>query len=202
MQGLLDSFDLLAVLKTIKPYFESVIVTVGAWFALTYAVALSPLYKGHQNRFLHGMAALHRIAPSVMTALGLLGTFIGLTVGFASLPDDFGSRPEAATMGLAQVVSELKQVFQYSLLGIFIAILFMPLSALVGEKQRRLAQTAQLMRREAIQEKHENQQARQLAAVEQTAAELVKQRPAVEASAARLQLVEAAIDNAQGFGVA
>lgn len=193
MQGLLDSFDLLAALKTIKPYFESVILTVGTGFVFIYVVALSPLYGKGAGGLLRGMAALHRIAPSVMTALGLLGTFIGLTVGFASLPDDFGSRPEAATMGLAQVVSELKQVFQYSLLGIFAAILFMPLSAWVGEKQRRLAQAAQLMRREAVQEKHENQQVRQLAAVEQSAAELEKQRPAVEASAARLLLVETAI---------
>lgn len=193
MQGLLVSFDVLAVLKIIKPYFESVILIVGLWFVLTYVLALSPLYKGPQSRFLHRLAALHRIAPSVMTALGLLGTFIGLTVGFASLPDDFGSRPEAATKGLAQVVSELKQVFQYSLLGIAAAILFMPFSAWVGEKQRRLAQTAQLKRREAAQEVHESQQARQLAALEQSADELKRQRPAVEASAERMQKVEAAI---------
>lgn len=105
------------------------------FFLIVYALG----FKGKSFRFL----AVHRVAPSVMTALGLLGTFIGLTLAFGNLPNNFGADPQTAAKGLESIVSKLKDVFQYSLWGIFSAIVFMLLSSLLNDKQRKKAKEIQ-----------------------------------------------------------
>lgn len=85
-----------------------------------------------------------RQAPSIMTALGLFGTFYGLTDALRT----FGTEIEQ----IQTFVGELKSVFVYSIVGIASAALFMMLNVVVNaiyhhraqaEKNRLLAQQQQ-----------------------------------------------------------
>lgn len=71
-----------------------------------------------------------KFAPSVMTAAGLLGTFIGLTFGLKDL--DLQD-PKA----MQDLIDGLKLVFVYSLVGVFSAILFMLLNMIPTAMQNR-----------------------------------------------------------------
>ena len=71
-----------------------------------------------------------KFAPSVMTAAGLLGTFIGLTFGLKDL-----NLQEQASM--QELINGLKLVFVYSLVGVFSAILFMLLNMIPTAMQNR-----------------------------------------------------------------
>jgi hypothetical protein len=71
-----------------------------------------------------------KFAPSVMTAAGLLGTFIGLTYGLKDL-----NLQEQTSM--QALIDGLKLVFVYSLVGVFSAILFMLLNMIPAAIQNR-----------------------------------------------------------------
>lgn len=76
---------------------------------------------------------LLRQAPSIMTALGLFGTFYGLTDSLRN----FGTEVEQIQL----FVSDLKSVFIYSILGIGSAAVFMVLNVVVNAIHHHRAQT-------------------------------------------------------------
>ena len=68
-----------------------------------------------------------RFAPSIMTALGLLGTFWGLTTAL----NDFGIEQNQ----IQNFMRQLKGIFVFSLLGIGSALFFMAINAIVNGAQ-------------------------------------------------------------------
>lgn len=78
-------------------------------------------YHWYQSFKHKQLSAQSRFAPSVMTAAGLLGTFIGLSYGLKDLDLSDQNSMQA-------LISGLKLVFVYSLVGVFSSIIFMMLN--------------------------------------------------------------------------
>ncbi len=90
-----------------------------------------------RKSFLMGkLSTQSKFAPSVMTAAGLLGTFIGLSYGLKDLNLD-----NQASM--QELVNGLKLVFVYSLVGVASSIFFMLLNMIpTGRHMQQLSQSA------------------------------------------------------------
>lgn len=75
-------------------------------------------------------ASILKFAPSVMTALGLLGTFLGLISSLGTLSQ--GTVGEIDITKISKFMTELENVFQYSALGITLAVLFIFLNLIIS----------------------------------------------------------------------
>lgn len=76
-----------------------------------------------------------KIAPSVMTAAGLLGTFIGLSLALKNLNLDPNN-----VQSLHSLLEGLKAVFVYSFVGVAAAIVFMFFNAVLSGLELRRKQ--------------------------------------------------------------
>lgn len=76
------------------------------------------------ERVIPGIAdrRLASVVPGVLVALGIFGTFLGLTLG---LPEASAVQGDQASTAIEKLISGLKIAFQTSLLGIFTSIVFL-----------------------------------------------------------------------------
>lgn len=89
-------------------FLTLVMIGAGAFFGFCFLLA----FKSYR------FAVILRFAPSIMTSLGLLGTFLELTLSLKEL--------NLTNTGTVDTfVSQLQGVFQYSIMGIGSAIFFM-----------------------------------------------------------------------------
>ncbi|UYZ67714.1 hypothetical protein LP090_04690 [Moraxella bovis] len=93
-------------------------------------------------------ASILKFAPSIMTALGLFGTFVGLTLALSELDI---SNTETVT----KFVSELKPVFSFSILGIGSSIFFMILNFCISALNNYRIQDRKLKNQENIEDRQE-----------------------------------------------
>lgn len=89
-------------------FLTLVMIVFGVFFGFCFLLA----FKNYR------FAVILRFAPSIMTSLGLLGTFLELTLSLKKLN-------LTDTNTVDTFVSQLQGVFQYSILGIGSAIVFM-----------------------------------------------------------------------------
>lgn len=82
------------------------------------------------GRLKKSAASILKFAPSVMTALGLLGTFLGLISSLGTLSQ--GTVGEIDITKISKFMTELENVFQYSALGITLAVLFIFLNLIIS----------------------------------------------------------------------
>lgn len=99
---------LAALLSIILPILMLTMIGFGVFFGFCFLSA----FKSYRA------AVILRFAPSIMTSLGLLGTFLELTLSLKKLN-------LTDTNTVDTFVSQLQGVFQYSILGIGSAIVFM-----------------------------------------------------------------------------
>lgn len=107
---------MLETLLSILPYLELIIFIFFGLFFLCFLLAFR----------WYPPAVILRFAPSIMTSLGLLGTFLELTESLKKLN-------LTNTGTIDNFVSQLQGVFQYSIMGIGFAIFFMVLNFLVNQ---------------------------------------------------------------------
>ena len=93
-------------------------------------------------------ASILKFAPSIMTALGLFGTFAGLTLALSELDI---SNTETVT----KFVSELKPVFSFSILGIGSSIFFIVANFYISALNNYRIQDRKLKNQENIEERQE-----------------------------------------------
>lgn len=105
---MLEIFELITLHALEGDLLTQIMLGAVALFALLFLCA----FKSSR------CATAFKFAPSVMTALGLLGTFGELTHSLSSLDIN-------TLEGIGGFVKELKGVFFYSILGISTAVLFM-----------------------------------------------------------------------------
>lgn len=104
------------LLSIILPVLTLVMIGAGAFFGFCFLSA----FKSYR------FAVIFRFAPSIMTSLGLLGTFLELTLSLKEL--------NLTNTGTVDTfVSQLQGVFQYSIMGIGSAILFMVLNSIINQ---------------------------------------------------------------------
>ena len=72
--------------------------------------------------------------PSVLISLGLLGTFVGLTVGLSQISSIFAgaATPEKTVIALSSIIAPMGAAFQTSLLGLFLSLIVSVWSYLNG----------------------------------------------------------------------
>ena len=91
-----------------------------------YSIADSSEYFSFQN-FTQGMnMSFWQGYGGIFTGLGILGTFLGLTIGLNGI-DMTSPDVEVLKSGIAELLSGVQSAFYTSLFGIFIAIIYMPL---------------------------------------------------------------------------
>ena len=78
--------------------------------------------------------ALLKQTPSVLISLGLLGTFVGLTVGLSQISSIFAgaATPEKTVIALSSIIAPMGAAFQTSLLGLFLSLIISVWSYLNG----------------------------------------------------------------------
>lgn len=85
-----------------------------------------------------------KFAPSVMTSLGLLGTFWSLISSLGMLGDSINGG-QVDMQGISSFMSGLEKVFYFSVIGIGGAIIFMFLNLLVSQKNSKKSQEERWM---------------------------------------------------------
>lgn len=113
-------------------------IVAGVFFAIVFVWAFFRALINGKN---HSSSSIFRFAPSVMTALGLLGTFYGLTESLAGLD----------TNDIEPFVKSLKPVFSFSILGIGAAIGFMLFNAILMAVNQWIAKTTREENKEDAQ---------------------------------------------------
>lgn len=107
-----------------NPFIYNLMLVAGGFFALVFLWALVKSLSGYNN---HASSSVFRFAPSVMTALGLLGTFYGLTESLGDLSISNADNISS----IEPFINSLKPVFSFSIIGIGSAIIFMLTNALL-----------------------------------------------------------------------
>lgn len=120
------------------PVIARALIILFAIFMLSYGVYFVSNYKKAFE--------FSKIAPSVMTAAGLLGTFIGLSMALKDLnPTDPNS--------LNGLLAGLKAVFVYSFAGVAAAIIFMIVNAIVSIFEQRRKQALREANTQKVRER-------------------------------------------------
>lgn len=96
-------------------------------FFISFFIAISS-YENHRS------SNTLKFAPSVMTSLGLLGTFISLISSLNGLGGSIDGDNQLNMAGIAGFMTSLEKVFYFSAMGIFSAIVFLFLNVLVTQK--------------------------------------------------------------------
>lgn len=138
--GLL-SLDVLAQAYHHQPLIFSAMIVSFVTFFLVFIWALC---KKENN---HSSSSIFRFAPSVMTALGLLGTFYGLTESLGELNI---SNAESVN-SIEPFINSLKPVFSFSIIGIGASIVFMLCNALLMAVNQYRARTIRDKNKDDIQ---------------------------------------------------
>ena len=99
--------------------------------AIIFAVAFFQLKKGHHSRFIE-------YAPTLMTALGILGTFIGVVIGLMHF------NTHDIDQSIPTLLEGLKTAFVTSIVGMVAAILFNSLDAFFYTDKREAMQAESL----------------------------------------------------------
>lgn len=114
-------FEITAMALEHNPYIFFVMLISFLCFIVTGALAL----KKTNN----GASSILKFAPSVLTSLGLLGTFFALTASLGGLQaNELGN---ISNESLSEFIKSLKPVFSFSILGIGSAIFFMVINFLL-----------------------------------------------------------------------
>ncbi len=77
------------------------------------------------SRFVPVPYELVRLGPAVLTALGLLGTFFGITNGLGAIGDVQGQGPEGIMPIISDVVKGLSTAFWTSIVGVVLGLIVM-----------------------------------------------------------------------------
>lgn len=110
-----NKFEITAMALEHNPYIFFAILIAFLFFIATGALAL----KKTNN----GASSILKFAPSILTSLGLLGTFFALTESLVGLQlNDLGN---INNENLSDFIKSLGSVFSFSILGISSAIFFM-----------------------------------------------------------------------------
>lgn len=117
----MNSDSIITVARTHLPDVFTIMVIAATIFIAAFVWVILPTKFKLLNQW--GRHIL-RQAPSIMTALGLFGTFYGLTESLRT----FGTDVEQIQL----FISELKSVFIYSILGIGSAAMFMVLNVIAN----------------------------------------------------------------------
>lgn len=126
----MNSESILIIARSHLPTVFNLMVLAAVIFCASFIWAMLP----EKFRLLNQWGRnLLRQAPSIMTALGLFGTFYGLTESLRN----FGTEVEQIQI----FVGELKSVFIYSILGIGSAAFFMILNVVVNAIYHHRAQS-------------------------------------------------------------
>lgn len=115
LEPVVNNFEIMAMALEHNPYILFAILIAVSFFLIAAILAL----KKANN----GASSILKFAPSVLTSLGLLGTFLALTASLGGLQtNELGS---ISNESLSTFIKSLKPVFSFSILGIGFAILFM-----------------------------------------------------------------------------
>ena len=110
-----NKFEITAMALEHNPYIFFAILIAFLFFIATGALAL----KKTNN----GASSILKFAPSILTSLGLLGTFFALTESLVGLQlNDLGN---INNENLSDFIKSLGSVFSFPILGISSAIFFM-----------------------------------------------------------------------------
>ena len=110
-----NKFEITAMALEHNPYIFLVILIALLFFIVTGALAL----KKTNN----GASSILKFAPSILTSLGLLGTFFALTSSLVGL--QLNKSGNISNEILSDFIKSLGSVFSFSILGISSAIFFM-----------------------------------------------------------------------------
>lgn len=110
--------------------FFSKVWPIAIVISVLILISAFSLYFSLQNKRLN---AWSQFAPTILTTAGLLGTFIGLTIGLQQLKSTADGGLDPASFG--GLVEGLKAVFVYALSGVAASLLFMGLNTRVAKKQ-------------------------------------------------------------------
>lgn len=124
MQSLLSPLNYFSITRMAldhNPYILLLILIAFVFFLINAALAI--------NKKSNRASSILKFAPSVLTSLGLLGTFLALTNSLISLGlNDSGN---ISNTSLSIFIKSLESVFSFSILGIGSAILFMVINFLI-----------------------------------------------------------------------
>ncbi|WP_230655819.1 hypothetical protein [Psychrobacter sp. I-STPA10] len=132
------------IYKTMSIFFDIFSITFIA-FIICYLLSARPAFAYFDKIF----SGIVKPAPSIMTAIGLFGTFYGLTVALKEFNLNDPSQ-------ISNFISELQPVFIYSILGIGSAVFFMMANFLINIANNIRAKAYQEIRVEEWEEQQEN----------------------------------------------
>ena len=113
-----------------------VIFGVMSFFVVVFGISFLMAFLSEEN---HRASSILRFAPSVMTSLGLLGTFWSLIASLSMLGGGIGDAGQIDMTAVGKFMTALEKVFYFSVMGIGSAIVFMFLNLLVSQKNSRKA---------------------------------------------------------------
>ena len=118
---ILNNFKITAMALEHNPYILLIILIAVVFFLVQGIRALKASNIGASSTL--------KFAPSVLTSLGLLGTFFALTTSLTGL--QVNESGNISNEGLSSFIESLQSVFSFSILGIGSAILFMIVNFLI-----------------------------------------------------------------------
>ena len=118
---ILNNFKITAMALEHNPYILLIILIAFVFFLVQGIRALKASNIGASSTL--------KFAPSVLTSLGLLGTFFALTTSLTGL--QINESGNISNEGLSSFIESLQSVFSFSILGIGSAILFMIINFLI-----------------------------------------------------------------------
>lgn len=113
-----------------------VIFGVMIFFVVVFLISFVKAFFSEEN---HRSSSILRFAPSVMTSLGLLGTFWSLISSLGMLGGGIGDGGQIDMDSIASFMTGLEKVFYFSVMGIGSAIFFMGCNLMVTQKNSRKA---------------------------------------------------------------
>ena len=125
-----------------NPFIFFSIVTVFVFF---FIIAIFAIIKKSK-----GATGILKFAPSVLTSLGLLGTFLALTTSLVSLQTNESGN--ISSESLSGFIKSLESVFSFSIMGIGAAIIFMAINfSIVAYRNKQIFNQRNVERQDALQ---------------------------------------------------
>lgn len=133
----------LSIIDSSKGLFElhPIILSIMGFFLLIFALSFFIAFLSENNP---RSSSVLKFAPSVMTSLGLLGTFWSLITSLGVLGGSINGG-QIDMQSISSFMSGLEKVFYFSVIGIGSAIVFMFLNLLVSQKNSKKSQEERWM---------------------------------------------------------
>lgn len=133
----------LSIIDSSKGLFElhPIILSIMGFFLLIFALSFFIAFLSENNP---RSSSVLKFAPSVMTSLGLLGTFWSLITSLGVLGGSINGG-QVDMQSISSFMSGLEKVFYFSVIGIGSAIVFMFLNLLVSQKNSKKSQEERWM---------------------------------------------------------